>query len=81
MSLHCMHASTTARGGSFQHRLPPLPIDSVTNGNSNTGSSGAVLTSQSNDSHRVDMHNNPGFEPDFGDVSSLVIPFAFHIYH
>ncbi|VDL59477.1 unnamed protein product [Hymenolepis diminuta] len=67
MSLQCMHANTTARGGGYQHRLPPLPIDNSTNGSINTSTSGSVLTSKSNDSRRADMHNNPGFEPDFGD--------------
>ena len=73
MSLQCMHSSTTARGGNYQHRLPPLPVDNGTNGSINTSGSGTALTSQSNDSHRADMHNNPGFEPDFGDVSTLAI--------
>ncbi|VDK33952.1 unnamed protein product [Taenia asiatica] len=66
-SLQCMHANTTARVGAYQHRLPPLPVDNITNGSINTSGSGSVLTPQSNDSRRSDMHNNPGFEPDFGD--------------
>lgn len=66
-SLQCMHANTTARGGTYQHRLPPLPVDNATNGSINTSGSGSALTPQSNDSRRSDMHNNPGFEPDFGD--------------
>lgn len=73
MSLQCMHANTTARGGSYQHRLPPLPVDNSTNGSINTSASGSVLTSKSNDSRRADMHNNPGFEPDFGDVSHFLL--------
>ncbi|VDM31185.1 unnamed protein product [Hydatigera taeniaeformis] len=68
-SLQCMHANTTARGGTYQHRLPPLPMDNVTNGSINTSGSGSALTPQSNDSRRSDMHNNPGFEPDFGDLA------------
>lgn len=67
MSLQCLHANTTARGSSYQHRLPPLPVDNGTNGSI---SSGSVLTPQPADSRRTDMHNNPGFEPDFGDVST-----------
>lgn len=78
-SLQCMHANTTARVGTYQHRLPPLPVDNITNGSINTSGSGSVLTPQSIDSRRSDMHNNPGFEPDFGDVSVLLQRYFFAV--
>uniref|UniRef100_A0A5K3FB27 Arf-GAP domain-containing protein n=1 Tax=Mesocestoides corti TaxID=53468 RepID=A0A5K3FB27_MESCO len=67
--LQCMYANTTARAGSYPQRLPPLPVDNGTNGCINTNTSGGILTTQSAECRRPDMHNNPGFEPDFGDDS------------
>lgn len=71
MSLQCMHANTTARSGGYQQRLPPLPIESGTNGSGNVSNSSSILAAQSADLRRADMHNNPGFEPDFGEVRIL----------
>uniref|UniRef100_A0A5K3FA33 Arf-GAP domain-containing protein n=3 Tax=Mesocestoides corti TaxID=53468 RepID=A0A5K3FA33_MESCO len=71
--LQCMYANTTARAGSYPQRLPPLPVDNGTNGCINTNTSGGILTTQSAECRRPDMHNNPGFEPDFGDSAHCII--------
>lgn len=69
MNSQMIHANTTARSGVYPQRLPPLPLDNGMNGNINPSSAGVLLTAQSTDPRRADMHNNPGFEPDFCDVS------------